>query len=389
MSPLRLSAELVTAVRRVLPPGQETYPLHEPAFGGKEWDYVKSCLDSGWVSSAGAFVGRFERQICAATGSEQAVATVNGTAALHLCLLAAGVRPGDEVIVPALTFVATANAVSYCSATPHFADSAEATLGLDPQRLAAHLTAVGERRAGGLHNRDSGRRIAAVLVTHVLGHPADLDPLRSLCADFDLPLIEDAAEALGSTYKGSHVGRHGLLAALSFNGNKVLTTGGGGAVITDDEALAARVEHLSTTAKAPHPWRYDHDAVGYNYRMPNINAALGCAQLEQLAGLLDAKRELAARYAAALAGVEGLRCFTEPAFARSNHWLNAVLLDAGDAAVRDELLKALHAEGILARPAWTLMHRLPAYAEAPRADLPVAEDIERRLICLPSSASLA
>ncbi len=389
MSPLRLSAELVTAVRRVLPQGGTSYPLHEPLFGGKEWDYVKSCLDSGWVSSAGAFVGRFEQQICEVTGSEEAIATVNGTAALHLCLLAAGVRPGDEVIVPALTFVATANAVSYCGATPHFADSAETTLGLDPKRLAEHLATVGERRDGSLHNKTNGRRIAAVVVTHVLGHPADLDPLLSLCREQRLPLIEDAAEALGSTYKSRHVGRHGLLAALSFNGNKVLTTGGGGAVITDDEALAERVRHLSTTAKQPHAWRYDHDAVGYNYRMPNINAALGCAQLEQLSGLLHAKRALAARYASALAEVEGLRCVTEPAFARSNYWLNAVLIDAGDTGVRDELLKALHAEGILARPAWTLMHRLPAYAEAPRADLEVAKDIERRLICLPSSASLA
>ena len=388
MSPARLTVELVAAVRALLPPEAETVPLQEPHFEGNEWRYVKQCLDSGWVSSAGAFVDDFETRLAEVTEAPFAVATVNGTAALHLCLLGAGVASGDEVIAPSLTFVATANAIAYCGAIPHFADCEERGLGLDPAKLAVHLEAIGEPRQDGLYNRHTGRRIAAVLATHVLGHPSDLDPLVALCDAHGLPFVEDAAEALGSRYNGRHVGCHGRLGALSFNGNKILTTGGGGAVLTRDEALARRLKHLSTTARLPHPWHYEHDAVGYNYRLPNINAALGCAQLEGLPRALQAKRRLAERYRRALEPVEGVAFFAEPSYAESNYWLNAVTLEAAAEEMLETCLKALHAEGILARPAWQPMHRLPMYAEAPRMALDMTESMTARLICLPSSVPL-
>jgi perosamine synthetase len=370
-----LPDELLAALRQVLPAEGGPYPLHEPRFAGREWEYVKQCLDSGWVSSAGTFVERFERELAHCTSARHAVATVNGTAALHLCCLAAGVKPGDEVVVPTLSFVATANAVCHAGATPRFADCEPETLGLDPDKLRDHLRSA---------------KVAAVVCTHVFGHPARLEDLGSVCAERGVPLIEDAAEALGSRVGGRHVGTTGLCAALSFNGNKIVTTGGGGAVLTDDADLAGRVRHWSTTAKKPHPWRFDHDAVGYNYRMPNLNAALGCAQLEQLQGFLEAKRRLADRYGKALAPVRGAGLFAPPHGAESNHWLSALLLERADAAARDAVLETLHGAGILARPAWTLLHRLPMYAGAPRMeDLSAAEDLEARLICLPSSAHLA
>lgn len=370
-----------------MPAGRESYALHEPSFEAADWEAVRDCVQSGWVSSAGPHGQRFEALLAARTGTGHAVALASGTAALHLALELAGVAPGDEVITPALSFVATANAVSYCGALPHFVDSERETLGLDPARLELHLAHVAERRDGAVVNRESGRPISAILATHVLGHPADLEGLASVARAWRLPLIEDAAEALGSHRAGRHVATTGLMAALSFNGNKLITTGGGGALLTDDADLAARARHLSTTAKRPHPWRYDHDEIGYNYRLPDLNAALGCAQLERLTALLAAKRRLAARYAEALGPIEGLTLVREPTDCESNHWLNAILLD--DAGKRDPLLEALHAAGIRARPLWTLLPTLPIYAAAPRTDLSVAEDLERRVICLPSSPDLA
>jgi perosamine synthetase len=380
-------AAVLDAVRAVLGEAREPVPLHEPEFAGNEWTYVRDCIDSGWVSSVGEYVDRFERELCALTGAAHAVAVVNGSASLHLSLLLAGVRAGDEVIVPALTFVATANAVAHCGAVPHFADSAVDTLGVDVEKLAAHLDAIAETTTDGLRNRETGRRIAAVMCTHVFGHPVALDPLVELCARHGLPLVEDAAEALGSTYKGAHVGTQGTFAALSFNGNKVVTTGGGGAVLTQDAELGRRAKHLSTQAKTPHPWAFMHDAVGFNHRLPNINAALGCAQLEQLPGLLARKRQLAERYAAVFAAIPGVQVVPEPAGCRSNNWLNALLLDADD--LRDPLLQALHDAKVLARPAWEPMHHLPMYRDCPRAALDVAESLCRRLVNLPSSAALA
>lgn len=363
--------------------------LHEPELAGNEWTYVKECLDTGWVSSAGTYVDRFEAMLADVTGAAHAVATVNGTAALHACLVLAGVKPGDEVILPALTFVATANAVAYCGATPHFADSEERTLGLDAAKLEAHLADIAEVSAGTCVNRRTGRRIAAVVCMHTFGHPVDLDPLLEVCGRHGLPLVEDAAESLGSTYKGRHTGTDGVLGVLSFNGNKIVTTGGGGAILTNDPDLAKAAKHLTTTAKEPHPWEFVHDRVGYNYRMPNVNAALGCAQLEQLPGLLARKRRLTAAYRDAFAGLDGVCFFDEPDFAHSNYWLNVLLLDGAHAGERDAVLDRCTAAGYGARPAWRPMHHLPMYEACPRTDLSVAEDLYRRAINLPSSASLA
>ena len=303
---------VLAALRTVLPKSTAGVALHEPRFSGNEWAYVKECLDTGWVSSVGKFVDRFEAQLAEYTGAKRAIAVVNGTAALHVCLLLVGVQPGDEVIVPALTFVATANAVTYCGAIPHFADSEFKTLGLDPDKLDVYLQKIGEVRSDGCYNKQTGRRIKAVVPMHTFGHPVDLDSLIEVSARYRLELVEDAAESLGSFYKGRHTGNWGRVSALSFNGNKIITTGGGGAILTNDEELGLRAKHLTTTARVPHAWELSHDMVGYNYRLPNINAALGCAQLEQLPSFLKQKRALAERYKAAFDEVKGVTFFTEP-----------------------------------------------------------------------------
>lgn len=380
---------VITALQSVLPKGGNPIVLHEPSFAGNEWAYVKECLDTGWVSSAGKFVDRFEQDLADYTGVKRAIAVVNGTAALHVCLLLVGVEQGDEVLVPALTFIATANAVSYCGAIPHFVDSEETTLGLDPNKLGQYLEEIAEIRAEGCFNKLTGRRIKAVVPMHTFGHPVDLDTLIEVCRRFKLELIEDAAESLGSFYKGQHTGNRGRVSALSFNGNKVITTGGGGAILTNDEDLGNLAKHLTTTARVAHQWAFIHDRVGYNYRLPNINAALGCAQLEQLDGFLVRKRALAEKYAAAFNGVKGVRFFKEPPGSRSNYWLNVLLLDPSEARERDAILATTNAAAIMTRPVWTLMHRLPIYQDCPRMDLRCAEDLERRLINLPSSSGLS
>ena len=379
---------VLQALKAALPDVRPPVPLHEPSFAGNEWQYVKECLDTGWVSSVGKFVDRFELQLAEYTGARRAVAVVNGTAALHVCLQLVGVERDDEVLVPTLTFIATPNAVSYCGAIPHFIDSEERTLGVDPAKLAGYLTEIAELRDEGCFNRVTGRRIKAIVPMHVFGHPVDLDPLVELCARYRIELVEDAAESLGSFYKGRHTGNLGRVSALSFNGNKVITTGGGGAIITNDEELGKMAKHLTTTARVAHQWSFIHDRIGYNYRLPNINAALGCAQMEELPGFIASKRVLATRYADAFDGIAGLRFFVEPDFASSNYWLNVLLLDEPDLAARDAILQATNDAGLMTRPAWTLMHRLPMYENCPRMDLRVAESLEARLINLPSSPKL-
>ena len=386
MTDRKLAADIVQALRQVLPERKDPIALHEPAFSGREWEYVKECLDSGWVSSAGRFVERFERELAELTGIPHVVAVVNGTAALHVCLLLAGVRPGDEVLVPSLTFVATANAVRYCGAIPHFVDVSPVTLGMDADTLSAYLNEIVQTGLDGtVINRATGRRIAAVVPMHTFGHPVDLEPLLALCERYRLPMVEDAAESLGSLYRGRHTGSFGLLGAFSFNGNKIVTTGGGGAIVTSDAELAKAARHLTTTAKRPHPWAFWHDQVGFNYRMPNLNAALGCAQLEQLDRLLDNKRKLYERYRRFFADVQGVRVLQEPPYARSNYWLNAILLEKPDLRQRDEVLQATHDAGFLTRPVWTPLHKLPMYTDCPRMPLPVTEQLEQAVINVPSS----
>jgi perosamine synthetase len=379
---------IVDAVRRAAGAPNGILGLHEPVFAGNEVRYLEECIKSTFVSSVGPFVDRFERMLEEMTGATRAVAVVNGTAALHACFRLAGVEPGDEVMSPALTFIATTNAIAYCGASPHFIDSSFVTLGMDPRALAARLEAIAERTTKGVINRETGRRIAAITPMHTFGHPVELDEIAAIAGDWGIALVEDAAESFGSTYKGRPVGSQARLAALSFNGNKIVTTGGGGAILTNDAELGHRAKHLTTTAKLKHEWAFVHDEIGFNYRMPNLNAALGCAQLEQLGGFLASKRRLAAAYDRTFADVAGVRFAREPDGTTSNYWLNAILLDEAHAARRDDVLKALNDAGFGARPAWTLMHRLPMFAQSPRGDLGTAESIERRLINLPSSASI-
>lgn len=379
---------IVAAVQRAVGTPNGTLALHEPVFAGNEIAYLEECIKSTFVSSVGKFVDRFENMLEEVTGARRAIAVVNGTAALHACFTLAGVEAGDEVMSPALTFIATTNAIAYCGASPHFIDSSFRTLGMDAQALGARLDAIAQRGSDGTINRETGRKIAAIAPMHTFGHPVDMDEIVAIARHWDIPVVEDAAESLGSTYKGHAVGSQARLAALSFNGNKIVTTGGGGAILTNDEELGRRAKHITTTAKLPHKWAFVHDEVGFNYRLPNLNAALGCAQLEQLDGFLASKRRLAAAYQRAFAGVPGVQFSREPGGTTSNYWLNAILLDEAHADLRDEVLTALNASGFGARPTWTLMHRLPMFAACPRGDLRVAESIERRLINLPSSASI-
>ena len=381
-----LVREIVDAVKSVAGPGPVS--LHEPRFAGNEWAYLKECLDSTFVSSVGKFVDRFEADLAAYTGAKYAIAVVNGTAALHVALRLAGVQPCDEVLIPALTFVATATAVVYCGATPHFVDSEERTLGVDPKALCEYLQRIAEIRSGQCINRATGRAIRALVPMHTFGHPVDIDGVLAVARDFHLALVEDAAESLGSTIHGRHTGTFGLLGTLSFNGNKTITTGGGGAILTNDPELGRHAKHLTTTAKLPHRWEYQHDEVGYNYRLPNINAALGCAQLEQLPGFLAAKRRIFEHYQAAFAGMPHARIVAEPEGCTSNYWLQTLLLAESVAGQRDAILAATNDAGLMTRPAWTLMHRLAPYRACPKMELPVAESLERRLINLPSSAQL-
>jgi perosamine synthetase len=364
----------------------ELVSLHEPLFSGNEWPYVKECIDTAWVSSVGKYVDRFECDLADFTGARYAIATSNGTSALHISYLLAGIKPGDEVLVPTLTFVATTNALSYCGAIPHFIDAEPDHLGVDPFVLDVYLSEVTDQKNGECFNRLSGRPIRALCVMHTLGHPVDLDPLEQLCQKYNLILLEDAAEALGSYYKGVHVGHRGKLGALSFNGNKIITTGGGGAILTNDERLAKRAKHLTTTAKVPHPWLFQHDEVGYNYRLPNLNAALGCAQLEKMSVFLEAKRTLAQRYEKAFSVCPDARFLKEPVYAKSNYWLNAILLN--DENNRDHTLRALNDAGIASRPLWNLQHTLPMYRDCPRMPLSVAEKLQKILVKIPSSVKL-
>ncbi|HEY8101584.1 MAG TPA: LegC family aminotransferase [Burkholderiaceae bacterium] len=385
-STITLAEQVVAAIRAVVGSGPAV--LHAPSFSGNEWLYLKECLDTTFVSSVGKFVDRFELDLANFTGAKNAIAVVNGTAALHIALKLAGVKSNDEVLIPALTFVATANAVTYCNATPHFVDSEAGTLGVDAAKLRDYLTSRTEQRAGQCINRASGRVIRALVPMHTFGHPADLDGLLALAHDFNIALVEDAAESLGSYYHGQHTGTFGLLGTLSFNGNKTITTGGGGAILTNDLALARRAKHLTTTAKLPHAWEFRHDEIGYNYRLPNINAALGCAQLEQLPAMLTSKRKLFVRYQSAFASIRGAKLMAEPAQCQSNYWLQTLQLDSNHADQRDLILEATNAAGYMTRPAWMLMHELEPFKDCQCMDLTVAQSLSQCLINIPSSQGL-
>lgn len=361
-------------------------PLHEPKFLGNEKRYLNECIDSTFVSSVGKYVDKFEQIFAEYTGSKYAVATVNGTSALHISLLLAGVEREDEVITQPLTFIATCNAISYCGAKPVFVDVDRDTMGLSPKSLKEFLKENCEVKEGKCINKSSKRVVKACVPMHTFGHPCRIDEIKEICDAWSIVLAEDAAESLGSFYKGKHTGTFGKLGAFSFNGNKIITSGGGGVIVTDDENLAKRAKHLTTTAKIPHPYEYVHDEIGYNYRMPNINAALLVAQMEQLEKFLANKRETAKEYEKFFASIEGIDFIKEPKNTSSNYWLNAVLLKNKEA--RDAFLKETNENGVMTRPIWKLMNELEMFKNMQCANLDNAKYLEHRVVNIPSGVRI-
>jgi len=375
-------SEIIDFIRETFHTPEGFIPLHEPRFTGNEKKYVLDTIDSTFVSSVGAYVNRFEDMITEITGAKHAIAVVNGTCALHMAILLAGVKPDDEVITQPLTFAATVNAIKHAYGIPHFVDVDGDTMGMSPEALERRLSTIAVRREGVCYNKETGRRIAACIPMHTFGLPLRIDEIGVICEKYNIPLIEDAAESLGSFYKGKHTGTFGLLGTLSFNGNKTVTCGGGGAIFTDDGELAKKAKHLTTTAKVPHPWAFVHDEVGYNYRMPNLNAALACAQLEQLGAFVENKRELAVTYADFFRG-KGIPFVKEIEGARSNYWLMTILLQ--DRTQRDDFLAYSNENKVMTRPAWQLMNTLPMYNDCPAGDLSMAQRLADRIVNIPSS----
>ncbi len=385
--------KITNFIRSTFQEPKEFIPLHDPRFIGNEKKYLNECIDSNFVSSVGEFVGRFEKMCAEYTGAKYAVAAMNGTAALHIALQLVGVSRDDEVITQALTFIATANAISYTGAKPVFIDVDKETMGLSPSALEAWLeknvemrviqqTAASSQQLSA-YNKTTNQRISACVPMHTFGHPVKLTELQDVCKRYNIPLIEDAAESIGSYYNGKHTGTFGKLGILSFNGNKPITTGGGGIILTNDEQLAKLANHLTTQAKVPHPWEYIHDYIGYNYRLTNINAALGCAQMESLDYLLQLKRKLAEEYKEFFKNTE-FQFFEEPENCRSNYWLNAIITK--DRTQRDELLEYTNQNGAMTRPVWELMNRLPMFADCQTDDLENSVWFADRVVNMPSSA---
>lgn len=375
------AAQTVQFIRELYGQPEAFIPLHAPHFVGNEKKYLNECIDSTFVSSVGLFVDRFEGWMREYTGAKHAIAVVNGTAALHLSLLLAGVQRGELVITQALSFIATCNAISYIGAEPCFVDVDQQTLGMSAAALESFFSAC-QIRNNACYHKATGKRVAACVPMHTFGIAAEIDAIAELCARFYVPLVEDAAESLGTTWKGKHTGRFGLLGAYSFNGNKTVTSGGGGIIITDDDDLGKMAKHLSTQAKVPHRWEFVHDHIGYNYRCPNINSALALAQLEQLERYIEDKQKIASDYERFFAN-SNWHFFAVDQQCRSNHWLNAILLPTR--AERDDFLTYTNDHGVMTRPAWELMHRLPMFAHCMYDGLTNSIDIADRLVNLPSS----
>ncbi|RGZ52518.1 LegC family aminotransferase [Phocaeicola plebeius] len=365
---------------------EETVPLHAPLFIGNEKKYLNECIDTTFVSSVGKFVDRFEEEVAAYTGAKRAVVCVSGTNALHMAMMLVGVEREDEVLTQALTFIATCNAISYIGAHPVFIDVDMETLGLSPNAVKAWLEKNAELKNGICYNKRTGRRVKACVPMHTFGHPVKIDELVQICNEWHIELVEDAAESIGSLYKGKHTGTFGKVGAISFNGNKTITTGGGGMLLFQDEELGKLAKHLTTQAKVPHRWAFVHDHIGYNYRMPNINAALGCAQLENLERYVENKRETAKIYADFFKNVPDITFFTEPENCRSNYWLNVVMLK--DKAAQQEFLEYTNDHGIMTRPVWELMNRLEMFKHCENDGLKNTEWLADRIVNIPSSVRL-
>jgi perosamine synthetase len=360
-------------------------PLHEPKFLGNEKEYLNECIDSTFVSSVGKFVDEFENKIASYTGAKYAIATSNGTSALHISLLISGVENGHEVITQPLTFVATCNAISYCNATPIFIDVDKDTMGMSPVALENFLKTNAVVKDQQCVNKSTGNIIKACVPMHTFGHPCRIDEIQRTCKEWHITLVEDSAESLGSFYNDQHTGTFGELGVISFNGNKIITSGGGGCILTNNEDLAKKAKHITTTAKEPHKWEYTHDLVGYNYRMPNLNAALIVAQLEQLNSFLKSKRFLAKSYEEFFNG-SNMQFVSEPENSKSNYWLNSIILKDGNQ--RNLFLDETNSQSIMTRPIWTLMNKLPMFKEAQCGDLTNSEWLEERVVNIPSSVVL-
>lgn len=374
---------LVSFIREVFKEESSFIPLHEPRFIGNEREYVLSAIDSTFVSSVGEYVTKFENKMCELTGAKYAIATVNGTNSLHLALLLAGVKSTDEVLTQPLTFIATANAISYANATPHFVDVDKDTLGLSPSKLATYLNKIAVINDGVCYNKNTGKKIAACVPMHTFGLPLYIDELVKVCDTYNIPVIEDAAESLGSYYKGKHTGTFGAIGVFSFNGNKIVTAGGGGCIVTNDQSIAQKAKHLSTQAKKPHKWEYIHDEIGYNYRMPNLNAALAYAQLEQLNKYITNKRELSNLYFNFLKDNQDIELIREVDQGESNYWLNAVILKSR--SERDKFLEYTNDNKVMTRPIWALMNNLEMFKNCPKSDLSNAAWLEDRVVNITSS----
>ncbi len=378
--------EIVRFIREAHKTPEAFLPLHEPRFVGNERKYVMDAIDSTFVSSVGAYVDRFEEMMAKAVGAKYAVALVNGTNALHICQILAGVKPGDEVITQPLTFIATANAISYQGAIPHFVDVEEDSMGLSPSALRKRLELIAKVEDGKCINKMTGRRIAACIPMHTFGLVARIEEIVEVCNEFHIPVIEDAAESLGSYSGEKHTGTIGLLGTFSFNGNKTVTCGGGGAIVTNDEALAKRAKHLTTQAKIPHRWEYAHDAIGFNYRMPNLNAAMACAQLEMLDQFVENKRTLAKEYQAFFKDLNKVTCISERPGTTSNYWLNALRFT--NKKERDEFLLYTNDHGVMTRPIWKLMNDLEMFKDCPKGELVNARKLDNTIVNIPSSVRI-
>jgi perosamine synthetase len=382
MSEYLSAKQIVSFIRELYGEKEKFIPLHSPVFIGNEKEYLNECIDSTFVSSVGEFVNAFENKVADYTGSPFAIACANGTSALHIALLMAGVKPDTEVITQSLTFVATINAIRYCQAQPVFLDIDDKTLGLSVSALQTWLSKFALKKSDGIYNKRSGKKISACLPMHTFGLPLQIDALTETCENFGIPLVEDAAEAIGSFYKNQHCGTFGQIGIISFNGNKLITTGGGGIILTANAQLASQIRHLTTQAKIPHPWHFEHDQIGYNYRMPNINAAIGLAQLETIQPLLQSKRKIAKAYSDFFSGKE-TRFIEEPELSHSNYWLNAVLFK--NQTERDKFLEYANDMQVQARPPWRPVHGLPMFKNFQKDELKVTQAMADRIANLPSS----
>lgn len=378
-----ISQKLIEAVRGVFKSNERG--LHVPIFEGNEKKYLMECIDTTLVSSVGPFVQKFEKLLESFTGAKHAICVVNGTSALHLSLVISGVESNQEVLIPALTFVATANAVSYCGAVPNFVDSCMDTLGMCPEKLEEYLRKSTRLKNNQCINIDTNRIIKAVVPMHTYGHPVEIQKIVEIAERYKLTVIEDAAESLGSFKNEKHTGTFGEIGILSFNGNKIITTGGGGAILTNNSILAQKAMHLSTTAKVKHNWEFNHDEIGFNYRLPNINAAIGCAQMEEIWTKLEYKRNIFRHYKTLFSNISEFKLIEEPLHSRSNYWLQTVLLSEDKAYLRDQILNELNSAGIAARPTWNLVSTLLPYTKTPRMELKNSENLAKRIINLPSN----